>query len=172
MKSWADASLQAGQSAANFVALLRRRAVDQADRLAYRYLLDGEADEALLTYAELDRKAKAIAAELQSLQAEGGQVLLLFQPGLGCIGAVFGCLYARAIAVPVYPPRRNRPTPRVTAVVADSHASLVLTTAQLQERFEPAFTQDSSLHGLRWLAVDRLPETIGDHWEEPELTPD
>ena len=64
--------------------------------------------EAELTYEDLDRHARLIAARLQSLDIEGERVLLLYPPGLEYIGAFFGCLYAGAIAIPVYPPRLNR----------------------------------------------------------------
>ena len=47
------------------VEVLRWRAFHQPDRLAFTFLLDGETEEAHLTYAQLDRKARAIAACLQ-----------------------------------------------------------------------------------------------------------
>ena len=42
--------------------LLRARAQDRPDRLAYRFLEDGETDESRPTYAEVDRRAGAVAA--------------------------------------------------------------------------------------------------------------
>src|SRR5262245_3143880 len=44
--------------------ILRFRAQEQPDRLAYIFLEDGETESGRLTYAELDRKARVIAAEL------------------------------------------------------------------------------------------------------------
>jgi len=52
------------------VELLRYRASSQPERLAYIFLRDGEIEEARLTYGELDQKARAIAAHLQSLEAK------------------------------------------------------------------------------------------------------
>ncbi|MFM7793742.1 MAG: AMP-dependent synthetase, partial [Microcystis panniformis] len=49
------------------VELLRYRASSQPERIAYIFLRDGEIEEARLTYGELDQKARAIAAHLQSL---------------------------------------------------------------------------------------------------------
>ena len=46
--------------------MLRWRAVHQRDRLACTFLVDGESKEADVTYEELDQRARAIAASLQS----------------------------------------------------------------------------------------------------------
>lgn len=52
---------------ATLVELLRQRAEAQPDKMAYTFLQDGEIEEASLTYAELDRQARAIAAKLQDI---------------------------------------------------------------------------------------------------------
>src|SRR5262245_52064348 len=95
------------------VELLRHRATRQADDRAFTYLLDGEEQEQHLTYAALDREARRIAARLQQWRAAGERVLLLFPPGFDYIAALFGCLYAGAIAVPAHPPRMNRTLERL-----------------------------------------------------------
>lgn len=93
--------------------LLRARAEQQPDHPAYRYLQDNEADIVTATYAELDRRARGIGAWLETHDARGERVLLLYPAGLDYIAAFFGCLYAGAVAVPAYPPRLNRPVPRI-----------------------------------------------------------
>src|SRR5437764_13346518 len=101
------------------VELLRWRVLDQFDRPAYTFLEDGETEEVHLTYADLDRKARAIGARLQSLGACGERALLLYPPGLEFIAGFFGCLYAGAVAVPLYPPyptRLDRTMPRLRAI--------------------------------------------------------
>src|ERR1041384_514697 len=82
--------------------LLRWRAQHQPEQSAYTFLLDGEREEACLTYSELDRQARSIAAMLQQLDARDQRVLLLYPPGLEYIAAFFGCFYAGAVAVPAY----------------------------------------------------------------------
>src|SRR5215813_339647 len=97
----------AGAACTTLVELLRWRAVLQADQKAYTFLAKGE-KELSLTYAELDRQARAIGALLQRRSATGERVLLLYPAGLEYVVAFFGCLYAGAIAVPAYPPHANR----------------------------------------------------------------
>lgn len=86
--------------------ILSDRAKYQSEQQAYIFLQNGETESGSLTYGELDRQARAIAAEIQSWQGE--RALLMYPLGLEFITAFFGCLYAGVIAVPVYPPRRNQ----------------------------------------------------------------
>src|ERR1044072_8200613 len=92
------------------IELLRHRALNQPDQLAYTFLADRETEAERQTYADLDRKARAIGARLQMLEAAGQRALLLYPSGLDYIAAFFGCLYAGVIAVPAYPPHPSRIT--------------------------------------------------------------
>src|SRR5436305_14905678 len=99
-----EAPLDPRSQARTLVELLRRRVRLQPERRAYTFLLDGEREEVHLSYGELDRQARSIAARLQALGGEGERALLLYPPGLQYAAAVFGCLYAGAAAVPVLSP--------------------------------------------------------------------
>ena len=96
------------------------KASAQPESVVYTFLLDGETHEVHLTYAELDRQARAIGSLLARTIAPGEPVLLLYPPGLEYITAFFGCLYAGVIAVPAYPPRLNRNLLRLEAIVSDT----------------------------------------------------
>ena len=90
---------------ASLLEILQERSRCAPDRHIFSFLEDGEAERERFTYRQLDERAKAIAARLQSVVAPGDRVLLVYPPGLEFIAALFGCFYAGAIAVPVYPPR-------------------------------------------------------------------
>jgi amino acid adenylation domain-containing protein len=162
----ADTHFGAGISPATLVDLLRWRSSCQPDRLAYTFLLDGEADEGRLTYEELDQKAQAIAALLQSIAESGDRILLLYPPGLDYIAAFFGCLYAGMVAVPGYPPRHNRMLPRVRAIITDAQASVALTTGQIQSRISPVLSQFST---VRLVATDNMEISRAYKWQAPEI---
>ncbi|MHB1037651.1 MAG: amino acid adenylation domain-containing protein [Pirellulales bacterium] len=118
------------------VRVTRWRAENQHDETSITFLVDGEREEEHLTYGGLDCRARAIAAELQARGAQGERVLLMFNPGLDYCAAVFGCLYAGAVAVPVYPPdpfRAQRTLPRLQAIVEDSQARLVFSSQEILE---------------------------------------
>src|SRR6476659_9421395 len=109
----------------SLVAMLRRRANEMPNRIAFTFLGNGERPEATLTFSELDCKARVIATELQQRRARGARCLLLYPPGLDYIAAFFGSLYAGAIAVPAYPPdpvRMERTMPRLLSIARDAQA--------------------------------------------------
>ena len=149
--------------------LLRWRALEQPERLAYTFLKDGETEAVCLTYGELDRQARAIAAHLQSLGVSGERVLLLYPSGLEYIAAFFGCLYAGAVAVPVYPPRLNRSVERLQAIVSDAEAAMVLTARQCASKTEPWLAQTIDLGRVLWLHTDTLSDDAADAWQQPAI---
>jgi amino acid adenylation domain-containing protein/thioester reductase-like protein len=159
-------------SPSTLVELLRRRAHDQPDKLAYTYLVDGESQEVNLVYRELDRRARAIGARLQKLGMKGERALLLYPPGLDYIASFFGCLYAGVVAVPAYPPRLNRPVPRIQAIVADSRATVALTTNAILENIESRFEHTPDLAALTWLNTERPPAGLEGEWQDPDITAD
>ena len=138
------------------VELLRYRASSQPERIAYIFLRDGEIEEARLTYGELDQKARAIAAHLQSLEAKGERGLLLYPPGLDFISAFFGCLYAGVVAIPAYPPRRNQNLWRLQAIIADSQARFTFTNAVLFPSLENQWAKDPELGAMQWIVTDEI----------------
>src|SRR5215472_7409299 len=120
----------AGSEWATLVELLHWRASHQPDQRAYTFLTKDK-EELSLTYAELDRQARAIGAMLQRRRATGERVLLLYPAELEYIAAFFGCLYAGALAVPAYPPHSNRSMERIGSIAADAQARFVLTHSQV-----------------------------------------
>ncbi|HSG41484.1 MAG TPA: AMP-binding protein, partial [Thermoanaerobaculia bacterium] len=147
----------------DLVALLRQRAQDRPD-VGFTFLHDGEAQAEKLSYAGLDRRARSIAALLRAAGAEGERVLLLLPHGLDFIAAFFGCLYARAVAVPAYPPRVNRPDLRLRAIAEDCRPRAVLTTAATLARATTLKEHIPALAGAAWLAADTadVPEPLWD----------
>jgi acyl-CoA synthetase (AMP-forming)/AMP-acid ligase II len=151
------------------VELLRYRASSQPESLAYIFLRDGEIEEARLTYGELDQKARAIAAHLQSLEAKGERGLLLYPPGLDFISAFFGCLYAGVVAIPAYPPRRNQNLLRLQAIIADSQARFTFTNAALFPSLKNQWAKDSELGAMQWIVTDEIDHHLREDWLEPTL---
>jgi acyl-CoA synthetase (AMP-forming)/AMP-acid ligase II len=154
------------------VDILRYRALYQPAQLAFTFLQDGETESSSLTYQELDRQARAIATQLQSFGATGSLALLLYPPGLEFIAAFFGCLYAGAVAIPAYPPRRNHNMSRLQTIVASCQAAVGLTTTSLLTNIREQFAQNPELAALRWLPTDNIARDQALDWQEPTLSSD
>ena len=160
---------------ATLIELLDQRVLQHPDKLAYTFLHDGETSELHLTYRELQRRARAIAAALQQEGAKGERALLLYSPGLDFIAGFFGCLYAGVVAIPAYPPhfaKLNRSLPRLQSIIADARATLVLTTSPILERAKPIFTEAPNLKGLHWLATDTVVNGVDELKQTKQTMPD
>src|SRR5918995_5375583 len=159
-----------GVEPATLVDLLCWRASHEPERRAYTFLGDGEAEERRVSYGELDRQAQAVAAQLDSLGVAGGErALLFYPPGLKYVAAFLGCLYAGVVAVPAYPPRLNRSISRLQAIVADSKATVALTTTRILSSLERRSAYAPEMKSLRWLATDDGKDPAGS-WRRPEMS--
>lgn len=157
------------------VELLRWRATHQPEKLAYTFLVDGKTEGTQLTYAELDREVRAIAALLQQHNAKGERVLLLYPQGIEVIAAFLGSLYAGAIAIPVPPPdasRLKRTLPRLQAIVKDAQATFVLTTERIRSILESAGLEFPEFAEMTWIATEEVDPALADQWQSPEVTAD
>jgi len=161
------------QKTSTLVELLKARAASEPEQEAYTFLLGGETEETKLSYGELDRRARAIAARLQAEGVSpGARALLLFPPGIDFVATFFGCLHAGVVAVPAYPPRANRNLARLAAIVDDARPAAVLTTGQLLAKVETMAAHLGPLANLVWIPTDRVDLAGAELWREPELSGD
>ena len=153
---------------------LRSRASEQGFARAYAFLADGESEEHHLTYEDLDRKARSLAAMLQAGLGPiaGERVLLVYPPGLDYVAAFLGCLYAGAVAVPTYPPRRNSSLERIQTIVENSGAIVALTTGKILSLVEKITGEEAWLEKLNWVSTDDLNPRRAEDWRLPNLTGD
>ena len=151
-----------------FAAVLRARAESRPEDTAFVFLEESGRQRAL-SYAELDERARAVAATIQAASSAGERALLVFPPGDDYIVAVFGCLLAGTVAVPVFPPdpaRLERTMPRLEAVARDAHAGLVLTTEAGRAVAGAAFASIPLI-----LATDSDPSGMASKWRARPVGP-
>jgi acyl-CoA synthetase (AMP-forming)/AMP-acid ligase II len=150
--------------------LLLHRAVASGEKLAYRFLEDGEDVSETITYAEFAARTLALAAALQQRIAPRERVLLLFPSGVDYMVAFFACVCADIIAVPLFPPRGNKPNLRLEAVVQDCTPRAALTSSAQIARIVPAMSASPGLAALELLAIDELTATQAVDWARPVVT--
>lgn len=148
--------------AGTLVELLQRQAERFGDKVAFSFSYNGDDEgRSEVSFRELDRRARAIAASLQHHDVVGERVLVLVRPGLDFIAGFFGCLYAGAVAVPVH----QKLAPRLQVVVPDAAARFALTATEAREATQAAvagipgapehwFFTDAGADPATWVSPD------------------
>ncbi|HEY9809674.1 MAG TPA: AMP-binding protein [Halomicronema sp.] len=157
------------------VEILQQRASSEPAQIAYTYLANGETPEDRLTYQQLDCKAKAIAAYLQSCISPGDRAVLIYPQGLEFLAAFFGCLYAGVIAIPTPAPEASnlkRSLPRLLSIIEDSKTAAILTTTSLQSQLINHFAEFEINQQIRWYATDTIAEKLSEKCSEPVINTD
>ncbi|WP_130932190.1 non-ribosomal peptide synthetase [Pseudomonas sp. Sample_24] len=144
---------------------LQRRAALTPDRVALRFLAETRDQAVVLSYRELDQRARIIAGALQAEADFGDRAVLLFPSGPDYVAAFFGCLYAGVIAVPAYPPEsaKRHHQERLLSIISDAEPRLLLTSADLRD----ALLQIEGAPPL--LCVDTLDSAMAERWQAPGL---
>jgi acyl-CoA synthetase (AMP-forming)/AMP-acid ligase II/aryl carrier-like protein len=148
------------------VEVLRANAGRAPDATAFRFLppghAPGERGEAV-SRAELDLRARSIAATLQQEGGAKARVLLVLPPGADFLAGFAGCLYAGAVAVPCSPDLSGDAAGRLVAVAADAEVTAVLTTdalaPALRDRWDPTIAPP-----VTWLTVGTPDEDHARRW--------
>ncbi|CAM2011559.1 non-ribosomal peptide synthetase/type I polyketide synthase [Acanthopleuribacter pedis] len=140
----------------------------QNPETAFIDYLDEHGDiERSFTYGELNQLGAALSGFLREKHQvrPGDRVLLVFPPGPDFAIALAGCLYAGAIAVPVYPPnpmRADRGMRGFAKIVADCGASVALTNRTYDRVRRLSGIKNfyrkggSGLPDLTWVTVDKM----------------
>ncbi|RUT04335.1 hypothetical protein DSM106972_045630 [Dulcicalothrix desertica PCC 7102] len=171
-------ALQGIHDFSTVIELLRYRGSTQAQEVAYTFLADGETEAECLTYKEMDRRCRALAAKLQAMGMAGERALLLYPPGLDYLTAFFGCLYAGVVAVPAYPPRNQRNTKRILSVLKDAQAAIVLTTTKVFSQIQSLLAENIDINKNidinigHWLTTDNLAPGLESSWQAPLIHQD
>jgi 8-amino-7-oxononanoate synthase len=152
------------------VDLVEYRGSLQPSHTVFRFINSDGREEDVLTFATLQRRARAIAAHLAEHVVPGDRVVLLVPPGLEYVAAFFGCLYAGVVAVPAYPPNPRRADPRVARIVADCGARIALVSDAFMARLDGWLALTPELSGLTWLDAARLADGDATGWRAPAVT--
>jgi acyl-CoA synthetase (AMP-forming)/AMP-acid ligase II len=151
-----------------FVDVLRFRSRQQTDSIAFTYLsYDGVLElETSVSYGQLDRQARSIAARLQASKLTGKRVLLIYPQGLEFIAAFFGCMYAGTIAVPVYPPGPRKPLDNLEAVAKNCQPSALLMSKTMAHSIGQRLHQSSFFNSIPCFVTDEDGYSQSELWKE------
>jgi len=102
------AAIPAATEAGTLIEVLESHLAQHSDRLHVTVLEDEQTVLATMTYGELAKAARAVAAGLLARDiAPGDRVALMLPTGTDFFSAFFGILYVGAVPVPIYPPMQR-----------------------------------------------------------------
>ncbi len=153
-----------------WVDVLRANAERIPSQRAFTFLHNGEEEQESVTFGELDRRARAVAALLARVAKPGERALLLYPQGIDYIVGFFGCLYAGVIAVPLYSPQNRRKTAMIGKVAGDCGASWALSTKAVIDKYESSWARGAKMPPMTWLSTDDLEEGEADEWTAPDIS--
>jgi len=157
--------------ARTLVHLLRRTATEQPEGRVFS-AVEGEA--AGLTFADLDRTARAVASALQHAKVRPGErALLFYPPGLSLVPALFGCLYAGVVAVPAaLPSTVEGPSPWLLSLLESCQPAVALTTTAALVPCRAAVLAAGTLEELPWLVTDAVSPASAKGFREVPVAPE
>jgi thioester reductase-like protein len=161
---------------ASILGHLDRLADEHPDKLLYSYLdVNGNPIESY-TYASFLERVEAIAGHLwkEGRFAAGDRLLLAYPPGLEMICAFFGCVRAKLIPVPVYPPSLRgfqSALYKMVHIAKDCQAAGILTSRDYQASLKTNLARRGVsacgvdvdyISGLPWIATEDFVDAISD----------
>jgi len=156
----------------DLVKMLQFRSSSQNSETACILLEDGFTEKEVRTFGEIDLRAKSVGASLQKLGKKGDPVLLLFPTGIDFIIGLFGCFYAGMIAIPAYPPRKNKVNERFHSILNNSEAQIILTNDLLFKNINTYLESKSLDSQINVLNYNEIEPECSKDWIDPEIDSD
>ncbi|MFD4369030.1 long-chain-fatty-acid--AMP ligase FadD32 [Rhodococcus sp. NPDC058521] len=150
---------------------VERHTRENADELAYRYIdysreRDGEAHE--LDWEQFGYRLRAVAARLQQVTEPGDRVAILAPQGLDYVISFFAAIFAGTISVPLFDPDEPGHGDRLHAVLGDCRPTAILTATSSAAGVRQFFRALPAKERPRVIAVDAIPDSVGETWVRPD----
>jgi acyl-CoA synthetase (AMP-forming)/AMP-acid ligase II len=155
----------------DFVSHVRAQVGAHGDTRSYTYHREVglELVEEVLSFREIDRRARATAAWLSQRPEADRPVLLLYLDSIDFLPAFLGCLYAGVIAVPAPLPHDQQSTQRVAGMLDDADIGLVLSTSAYAELLTAWIADNGRAATVSCVSTDADDLCDADAWRMPEL---
>ncbi|HTU45301.1 MAG TPA: amino acid adenylation domain-containing protein [Bryobacteraceae bacterium] len=141
--------------------ILLKQVRARPENTAFRFLSNGRTGESSVTYSELETKSRALGNALIETCVPGDRILLMLPPGFDYIVSFFACLYAGAVAVPLFPPKPGRDNSRIESVASSAEPAAVLVPEAQMEAVRSSSLSAASLSRAAWLSPDVKAESAG-----------
>lgn len=152
------------------ISLVERNIVTVPRTVAYRFLdfARSEGEVTQLTWAELDRRMRAVAAVIQEQVPRGDRVGILAPQGLDYVVGFFAALRAGAVAVPLFAPELPGHAERLDVALRDSAPAMLLTTRTATDAVQ-GFLRKWTGPTPPVAVIDEVPDSMCDQFANVDI---
>ncbi|MEV5705517.1 fatty acyl-AMP ligase [Actinoallomurus sp. NPDC052274] len=164
--------LEPGSLDEPLIASVARRAAEMPSAPALTfvdYAADPAGERRDLTWGQLHRRARAIAARLREVAEPGERVALLMPQSLEYLTTMVGAMYARVIAVPLFSPDLPGHAERLIRSYGDADPSVVVTVASALPQVERFLDEQSAPRPKDIVLADTVDVSLAASWPGEEL---
>jgi acyl-CoA synthetase (AMP-forming)/AMP-acid ligase II len=152
-----------------------RWAAETPSAVAYTfvdYATDPAGERRDLTWAQLHRRARAMAARLREVAEPGERVALLMPQSLEYLTTMLGAMYARLIAVPLFSPDLPGHAERLIRAYGDADPSVAVTTTAALPQVERFLEEQSAPRPKDVVLADSVDVSLAASWTGELIAPD
>jgi acyl transferase domain-containing protein/acyl-CoA synthetase (AMP-forming)/AMP-acid ligase II/acyl carrier protein/short-subunit dehydrogenase len=137
------------------------------DKTTFYYLEDGINIKTELSFKQLDERSKCIAGFLQEFYKNNDRIIIILPNNLNFIHALFGCIYAGKIPIPLYPVNNINTLFKLKFVSNDANTLQVITEKKLFSQIKKKFPDEISQ--FDWIFIEEISNIHLDCYRQPEI---
>jgi acyl-CoA synthetase (AMP-forming)/AMP-acid ligase II len=138
------------------------------ERELYSFISDDGSVE-LITYKEMELKAKAIAVSLLERGLQPGQrAILMYAPGLEFLLGFFSCIYAGIIAIPIFPPNPKKSLTVFENIIRNSGSRAILTVSEFVSMTKIMMESATIINPVSVLSTNAIDPNLARNWIHPK----
>ncbi|GAA1878538.1 fatty acyl-AMP ligase [Actinomadura bangladeshensis] len=164
--------LPGGSGRTPLIERVARWAREKPDAPAYTFV-DYSADPAgahiTVSWAETDRRARAVAATLRRVSGPGERAALLLPQTLEYMMTMLGAMYAHVIAVPLFSPDLPGHADRLIGAYADAEPAVIVTTRNALPHVEKFLADHDVPQPKEIVFAEEIDPALADRWEDEPI---
>ena len=151
---------------------LEQHSKNQPEKIAVTFLDESVDAVENITFFELIKRAKVIAANLNLLEIKNGKALVLYPPGIDFIVTMLGCFYAGFIAIPTYPPTSKKTSAKLTGILKNAEPNIILTTSAITKHIDKLDELNKKETTLKVINTDNIGFLDVSNFNESHIDPE
>ncbi|WP_396449400.1 fatty acyl-AMP ligase [Actinomadura sp.] len=164
--------LPGGSGRTPLIERVARWAREKPDAPAYTfvdYSVDPAGAHVTATWAETDRRARAVAATLRQVTGPGERAALLLPQTLEYMMTMLGAMYAHVIAVPLFSPDLPGHADRLIGAYTDAEPAVIVTTRSALPHVEKFLADHDVPQPKEIVFAEEIDPALAGRWEDEPI---